>query len=180
MKIRKSIHAISLGLVLLLLMGCNASRAAQAPTTTEVPTAAQAPTPTQAPTATLIPGIETPVDINGIQVKIVEVNFGKYLGSRVTDEKPITAGYAAKEGFRFAEVVVKVTQDDSMEAASEWAVTLKDSEGKSYTVGTHGYGVFYGDAGNVGWTFLLPENVSRLTLVFPGGVSVDLSPLVAK
>lgn len=166
MNIRKSLYGMSIGLVLLLVVGCGA------PMSTPVPAM-----------ATLVPGIEAPVDVGGTQVRIAEVNFGKYVGTRVTDNEQdlgLLGGYEAEEGFRYAEVVIKVTQEELIEEVSQWAVALQDSEGNSYEAVVRGTGYFYGEVGNVGWTFHIPENTSQLTLLFPGGVSVDLSPLIAE
>lgn len=169
MNAKKLLQPISIGLMLLLLIGCGA------PTSTPIPATPVLATP--------VPGIETPVDVGGTQVRVTEMNFGKYLGSRVTDNKDdlgLMGGYEAKAGFRYVEVIGEVTQGESAEKVKEWTVTLQDSQGKSYEVGARGWGVYYGNANNVGWTFLVPESETHLALIFPGGASVDLASLVSE
>jgi hypothetical protein len=155
------------------------------PTITITPTLTPTliPTLTPTPTATPISGIESPIDINGTLVKIVEVNIGKYMGTRVTNNKNDLGnlgGYEAKEGFRFAQVVIEITQGESEEKVSEWTVTLQDMQGKSNDVVQRFWGTWNARPDNVAWTFIVPENANQLTLVFPGGAFIDLSPLISK
>lgn len=138
-------------------------------------------TPRLTATPTSTPGIE--VDVDGILINITDINFGKYLGTRVTDNKDdigMTSGYEAKPGFRFAEVSVQVIPGESAEEVSNWDVLLQDARGERYEVVVRGWGVFYGGPNGVGWTFLVQERASQLKLVFPGDISADLSSILAE
>jgi hypothetical protein len=144
-----------------VLLACGAP-ASPAATSTPVPTAS--PTPMR--------GIE--VEVNGVSVRIVEMNFGKYHGSLgVTDnvdDLGTLGGFEAESGFHYAQLIIEVPQDISAEEVSKWAVTLQDSEGNAYEVAVSGWGVFLGGANKVGWTFHIPENASQLKLIFPASM----------
>lgn len=138
-------------------------------------------TPHLTATPTSTPGIE--VNVDGILINLTDVNFGKYMGTRVTDNKDdlgLMNGYEAKPGFRFAEVSVQITPGESAEEVSNWDVFLQDASGERYEVTVRGWGVFYGGPNGAGWTFLIQERASQLKLVFPGDISADLSSLLAE
>ncbi len=148
--------------------------------TPATPAATSTPVPTASPTP--MPGVE--VKVNGVSVRVVEMNFGKYHGSLgVTDnveDLGALGGLEAESGFHYAELIIEVPPDVSAEEVSKWAVTLQDSEGNTYGAAISGWGVFLGGENRAGWTFHIPENASQLKLIFSEGVSVDLSPLIAK
>ena len=143
------------------------------------PAATSTPVPTASPTP--MPGIE--VEVNGVSVRIIEMNFGKYHGSlgvtNNVDDLGTLGGLEAESGFHYAQLIIEVSQDTSAEEVSKLAVTLQDSEGNVYEA-VSGWGVFLGGANKVGWTFHIPENASQLKLILPEGESVDLSSLIAK
>lgn len=122
------------------------------------------------------------VKVGETTIKVTEINFGMYVGNRVTDNKDdlgMLGGYKADPGFRYAELVIEVLQGASAEEIYKWAVTLQDSEGNLYDVTVRGWGVMLGGENSLNWIFIIPENASPLKLIFPEGESIDLSPLLS-
>lgn len=132
--------------------------------------------------------VPTPTQTNEVKVgesliRITEINFGKYLGNRVTDNKDdlgLMGGYKADPGFHYAELIIEVLQGVPAEEAYKWTVKLQDSEGNNYDVIVRGWGVMLGGKNYLNWTFIVPENSNLVKLIFPEGESIDLSLLIKK
>lgn len=174
LKFSKISNLVLILLVLPIAAGC--AVATPAPTPTPVP-----PTSTSTP----LPGVEAAINVSGVDVKVVEVSFGKYLGSfgvvqNEQDLPEVGVNITAEEGSRFAEVVIQVIEGDTPENVMGWEISLQDSQGKTYKGLNKGWGVFYGDKDNVGVSFHIPESENQLTLLLPGEISIDISSLIKK
>ncbi len=94
-----------------------------------------------------------------------------------------------KGGFRLVVVVVEIKQGASPDDVVNWKVTLRDANARVYgfhaafssrgpSLDVQGERFVLGRGGGLAWMFYVPNEAKRLWLVFPGGVSVDLAPLM--
>ncbi len=121
------------------------------------------------------PGI--PVTVQGTKLLV-----------RAFIEDVVVPLHSPKEGFHFVLVLVEIKQGAPLKEVEKWKVTLRDAQGRIYESFSYylGSGMTFTGRGEtitirgegIGWWFGVPKGARRLWLVFPGGVSVDLAPLM--
>jgi hypothetical protein len=170
-------QAFGLTLGVLLLAGCGGAPAEPTSTSTPIPpastpTPSATDTPTPIPTPTAIPASETPFTVGGFQLQITSVSLGTAMFA--------PAGMAEDETVLTVEVKV-LSGDPEIVAQTdgEFDVWTTDNSGRrnssrAATATTTGDGTIHA----IQWLFGVAKSSESLYLHFPGGVTVDLSPLL--
>jgi len=160
---------LGLMLVVLLLAGCGGAPAEPTSTPTPIPPTS---TPTPIPTPTAIPASETPFTVGGFQLQITSVSLGTAMFA--------PAGMAGDETVLTVEVkVLSGNPEIVAKTDGEFDVWTTDDSGRrnssrAATATTTGDGKIHA----IQWLFGVAKSSESLYLHFPGGVTVDLSPLL--
>ena len=152
-----------------------ATQTAEAPTVTPTPVP---PTPTSTPvlptpTPTAILASETPFTVAGFQLQITSVSLGNAMWApkgMAEDETVLTVEFKVLSGDP------KVVG----QSEGEFDVWVTDeSERMNSTRTTTSTLTAEGEIRAIQWLFGVPEGAEALFLNFPGGVTVDLSPMLS-
>ena len=184
---KKSIFPVILILVLTLaLIGCAPSEAqiqkAIAQTQTAMPTATATATPlptvTPVPTATatpyLRPGLDTPVYSLGLDLRFYAV---KQLDSLVG---PDGQTYYPDTGYVIYDVFAE-TVNGPAQSVLNWPQAGDAAQLAGNGASAGWYSVSWSsDTGPslIDWVFVVPQSLTVTQILLPGGVAVDLSPLL--
>ncbi len=140
------------------------------PTPTLIPTFTPTPTPTLTPTftptPTPIPGIETPVTIEGIDVTFVRAEkrdwFRTFLDETVRPSSSL-------DTFLIVDAEVPPSQYN-WDKISDWSITLNDNKEPTIIQGS--------DSGALTWVFVVRKAETVFILNLPNGEKVDLQPIL--
>jgi len=171
------LQMLGLMLSVLLLAGCGGAPAepTSMPTSippTDVPTPSATNTPTPIPAPTAIPGSETPFSVGDFQLQITSVSLGAGMFA--------PAGMAADETVLNVEIKVLSGEPDIVaKADGEFDVWTIDNSGRrNSTRASTSTRTGDGEIITIKWLFGVAKSSESLYLHFPGGVTVDLSPLL--
>jgi len=143
------------------------------PTYTPIPTNTPIPTETPVPTKASVPGIDDYLLVDGVKFKVTGLDFA--------DEYPYMGEtyYPSAESDVFVIVYIELVGElatlQGWMTEGETGLYIKDNfEQKDYWAI---YDVAYG-VGEI--VFVVDSSVDSLTLVFPGGEEIDITPFLTK
>jgi len=174
---RLSLWMLGLMLSVLILAGCGGESAEPTSTPTripptDIPTPSATDTPTPVPAPSAIPGSETPFTVGGVQLQITSVSLGTAMFA--------PAGMAEDETVLTVEIkVLSGNPDIVAKTDGEFDVwTTDNSERRNSTRAATSTRTGDGKIHAIEWLFGVAKSSESLYLHFPGGVTVDLSPLL--
>ena len=140
--------------------------------TPELPSVTPTPAPSPSPTSAPIPGIDTPITIDGVQLLLVEAGFHETYTLIIQELKPNSPDDQL--------LVVKTRAISGDPAVSDaWLqqgeVFIVDANGQTYTDAAGASGTIMGEENVMVWAFSVSRQAQGLVLKLPAGNQIPLA-----